>query len=63
MICVEIAPNHNAFNGRYSSSDHVPIWIVDVHRDNGKKFVVRSDEQLTAFLELKSDMRPYGELV
>ena len=22
------------------------IWIVDAHRDNGKRFVVRSDEKL-----------------
>jgi hypothetical protein len=29
------------------------IWIVDAHRDNGKRFVVRSDEMLTAFLELE----------
>jgi hypothetical protein len=29
------------------------IWIVDAHRDNGKRFVVRSDELLTAFLELE----------
>jgi hypothetical protein len=29
------------------------IWIVDVHRDNGKRFVVRSDEMLSAFLELE----------
>ena len=28
------------------------LWIVDAHRDNGKRFVVRSDEMLTAFLEL-----------
>jgi hypothetical protein len=28
------------------------IWIVDAHRDTGKRFVVRSDEMLTAFLEL-----------
>jgi hypothetical protein len=27
------------------------IWIVDAHRD-GKRFVVRADEKLTAFLEL-----------
>ena len=26
------------------------IWIVDAHRD-GKRFVVRADEILTAFLE------------
>jgi hypothetical protein len=30
------------------------IWIVDAHRDDGKRFVVRADELLTAFLELKS---------
>jgi hypothetical protein len=29
------------------------IWIVDGHRDNGKRFVVRSDEKLAAFLELE----------
>jgi hypothetical protein len=29
------------------------IWIVDAHRDTGKRFVVRSDEMLTAFLELE----------
>ena len=28
------------------------IWIVDAHRDNGKRFVVTTDEKLTAFLEL-----------
>jgi hypothetical protein len=30
------------------------IWIVDAHRGNGKRFVVRADELLTAFLELES---------
>jgi hypothetical protein len=29
------------------------IWIADAHRDNGKRFVVRSDEKLAAFLELE----------
>jgi hypothetical protein len=33
------------------------IWIVDAHRDNGKRFVARSDEKLTAFLELESVTR------
>jgi len=27
------------------------IWIADAHRDNRKRFVVRADEILTAFLE------------
>jgi hypothetical protein len=29
------------------------IWIADAHRDNGKRFIVRADEKLTAFLELE----------
>jgi len=29
------------------------IWIVDAHRDDGKRFIVRADEKLTAFLELE----------
>jgi len=29
------------------------IWIVDAHRDNGKRFVVRADEKLAAFVELE----------
>jgi len=30
------------------------IWIVDAHRDDGKRFVVHADEKLTAYLELES---------
>ena len=30
------------------------IWIADAHRGDGKRYVVRSDEILTAFLELES---------
>jgi hypothetical protein len=29
------------------------IWIADAHRDDGKCFIVRADEKLTAFLELE----------
>jgi hypothetical protein len=29
------------------------IWIIDAHRDDEKRFVVRSDEKLSAFLELE----------
>jgi hypothetical protein len=29
------------------------IWIAEAHRDDGKRFIVRADEMLTAFLELK----------
>ena len=30
------------------------IWIADAHRDDGRRFVVRADEKLTAFVELGS---------
>jgi hypothetical protein len=33
------------------------IWIADAHRDDGKRFVVRADEKLTALLELESAIR------
>ena len=32
------------------------IWIADAHRD-GKRFVVRADELLTAFMELENSLR------
>jgi hypothetical protein len=28
------------------------IWIADAHRGDGKRYVVRADEKLTAFLVL-----------
>jgi hypothetical protein len=33
------------------------IWIAGAHRDNGKRFVVRADDKLTAFVELESAVR------
>jgi hypothetical protein len=30
------------------------IWIADAHRGDGKRFVARADEKLTAFIELES---------
>ena len=33
------------------------IWIADAHLGDGKRFVVRADEKLTAFLELESAIR------
>jgi hypothetical protein len=33
------------------------IWIADAHRGDGKRFVVRADEKLTAFIELESAIR------
>jgi hypothetical protein len=32
------------------------VWIVDARRFDGKRFVVRADEILTAFLELEASI-------
>jgi hypothetical protein len=32
------------------------IWIVDAHRDDGRRFVVRADEILSAFVELEREV-------
>jgi hypothetical protein len=37
------------------------IWITDTHRGDGKRFVARADEKLTAFLELESAVRTAAE--
>jgi hypothetical protein len=37
--------------------DGETIWIVDAHRDDGKRFIARSDEMLTAFIQLQSAVR------
>ena len=39
------------------------IFVADAHRGDGKRFVVRADEKLTAFLELESMTRACCELV
>jgi hypothetical protein len=36
------------------------MWIVDAHRDDGKRFVVRADDILTAFLELESAIHQFA---
>jgi len=36
------------------------IWIADAHRGDGKRFVVRADEMLTAFLQLESQLAVKG---
>ena len=35
------------------------IWNVDAHRD-GKRFVVRADEKLTAFVELQRAIHEFA---
>ena len=36
------------------------IWIVDAHRDDGKRFIVRADEKLAAFLELQNAIHEFA---
>ncbi len=39
------------------------IFVADAHRDDGKRFVVRADEKLTAFMELELACRRLGSLL
>jgi len=39
------------------------IWIADAHCDDGRRFIVRADQKLRAFLELKSAIRACCGLV
>ena len=39
------------------------IWIVDAHRDDGKRFVVRADENLSIAKALPKERQPrYGAI-
>jgi hypothetical protein len=33
------------------------IWIVDAHRGDGKRLIVRAGEKLTAFVALEAEIR------
>jgi hypothetical protein len=52
----ELKPFSYAAGNRLAGS----IWIADAHRDDGKRYVVRADEKLTAFLELESQLALEG---
>ena len=46
--------------------DHVVRFIVNAnhnnaHRDDGKRFIVRADEKVTALVELEAAIRACGE--
>ncbi len=43
-------------------SNRRTIFIADAHRGDGRRFIVRADEKLTAFLELESAICVCGEL-
>jgi hypothetical protein len=52
-----------SFGGSAVDSEGRTLWIVDAHRDDGKCYAVRSDEMLTAFLELESAIRCMSDQV
>jgi hypothetical protein len=39
------------------------IFIAGAHRGDGKRFIVRADEKLTAFVELESEIRAVLEII
>jgi hypothetical protein len=45
----------NGANANATTSE--PSSLPDAYRGDGKRFVVRADEKLTAFVELESVMR------
>ena len=42
------------------NSNGTTMSIADAHRGDGKRFIVRVDEKLTAFLELEAAIRCCG---
>jgi hypothetical protein len=32
------------------------IWVVDAHSGDGRRFIVRADEKLSAFIELEREV-------
>ena len=36
------------------------IWIADANRGDGKRFIVRADEMLTAFLEMERAIHEFA---
>ena len=51
--------HRNSDRGRVDSEGR-RIFVADAHRD-GKRFIVRADEKLTAFVELKNGDCGYGK--
>jgi hypothetical protein len=41
---------------RTPKGNHETIFVANAHRDDGKRFIVRPDEKLTAFLELETQL-------
>ena len=41
-------------------ADAGKLYIVDAHRDDARRFIVRANEKLTAFLELEQTLCAHG---
>jgi hypothetical protein len=41
-------------------SNERTVWIAHAHPDNGKRFIVRADEMLTAFVELQRAIHEFA---
>ena len=57
-----IADNLSKQGWSWGYSNHIDAtgritFVVDAHRDGGRRYIVRSDELLTAFLELEQEAR------
>ena len=64
-VCREIADNLSKAGWSWGcvsalDSNGRTIWIVDAHRDDGKRFIVRADEMLTAFVELQRAIHAFA---
>jgi hypothetical protein len=44
-----------------SNSRGRTIFVADAHRGDGKRFVVRADEKLTAVVELEAAIRDFSQ--
>jgi hypothetical protein len=57
----EVLKKRNSFKKTAAiDSNWRTIWIADAHRDDGKSFIVRADDILTAFLELESAIHQFA---
>jgi hypothetical protein len=68
VVAVDLPPEVLGDNRRQSQRSRMELGLclsdgflrpndLDAHRDDGKRFVVRADETLTAFMELESAIR------
>jgi len=55
-----IADNLSKPGSSYGYVSARTIWIADALRDDGKRFIVRVGELLTAFLELQRAIREFA---